>query len=305
MLRARTLKIKLTPMQIAIDVMGRDIKEYLKDKSDSDAMVYKTSTPGPHFLENFKKGSVLHMKGRTWNPRTKKIDVIELKDILWGAGPYAGAHRERTLCFVGQEAQGKSTFIHGLAREMCQRTGMEQYAYGGSIDPYGLLTRTGHMNKMGCFCFSDFELKSKLSERLSMEDIKQFLFVQERASIGARHHVAVFPEHIPRLWAINSGLVEMDGYGRAPEMVESPGHWFEREDRGLGNCIALKHLAEGNEEWLTYSASAHQRAQARRIIIFETKDLFDVRPTGSAIDQKRHDLYEEELLRATPCPTDM
>ena len=88
-------------------------------------------------------------------------------------------------------------------------------------------------------------------------------------------------------------------------MVESPGHWFEREDRGLGNCIALKHLAEGNEEWLKDSANAHQRAQARRIIIFEASDLCDARSTGSAIDQKRQNLYEEELLRATPCPIDM
>ena len=77
------------------------------------------------------------------------------------------------------------------------------------------------------------------------------------------------------LSAINSGLVEVEGYGKSPEMVESPGQWFEREDRGLGNCIALKHLAEGDEEWLQDSASAHQRAQARRIIIFVTDDLFE------------------------------
>ena len=99
---------------------------------------------------------------------------MKLKDILWGQGPYGGAYRERTLCFVGREAEGKSTFIHALAREMCKRAGKDEYAYGGAIDPYGLLTKSGSMHKMGCFCFSDFELPSKLTERLSLEEIKQF-----------------------------------------------------------------------------------------------------------------------------------
>ena len=84
-------------------------------------------------------------------------------------------------------------------------------------------------------------------------------------------------------------------------MIESPGHWFEREDR-MGSCIALKHLAENNEEWLSTCANAHQRAQARRNIIFETNDLFEARYTEIALAQKRNDLYSEDLENATPCP---
>ena len=84
MLRAKDLGLKLTPTQMAINIMGSDIKDYLKDKADGDAMVYKISTPGPHFLEDFKKASMLHMKGRTWNPHVRVIDSPELKDVLWG-----------------------------------------------------------------------------------------------------------------------------------------------------------------------------------------------------------------------------
>jgi len=280
--------------------MDKDLHEYLKDQSQCEAMVFKMKDDGPDFLADFEQTRVLNLKGLTWNPRSRKIDAVKLEDVLWGQGPYAGAYRERTLCFVGREAEGKSTFIHALAREMCKRSRKDEYAYGGSIDPYGLLTRSGSMHKMGCFCFSDFELRSKLSERLSMEDVKQFLFVEERASIGARYHVAVFPEHVPRLWAINSGMVETDQRG---EQVESNGHWFEKEDRMTGTCIALKHLAENDEEWLQEEASAHQRAQCRRIMIFDAKDLYDKKKASTtALVRKRLEKYAEDLENGTPRP---
>ena len=125
-----------------------------------------------------------------------------------------------------------------------------------------------------------------------------FLYVQERASIGARYHVAVFREFIPRLWAINIGTKTLES-GRT---VEDVGHWFEREDRGTGNCIALKHLAEGDEALLRDTADSHQRAQARRVIIFECRNLVDADAAGSAIDEQRRALYQEHLTRATPLP---
>ena len=94
------------------------------------------SNPGPHFLNDFKK-KVLDMTGRTCNPSTRSIVRPKLKEVLWGNGPYSGAHRERARCFVGREAARNITFIHGLAREFCQRQGKEHYAHGGSNDPYG------------------------------------------------------------------------------------------------------------------------------------------------------------------------
>ena len=78
MLRAKAQNAPLTRLQSALDVMGSDIKEFLKDKADSDAMVYQTSMHGPHFLEDFKQSAVLSLKGRTWNFATKKIDCVEL-----------------------------------------------------------------------------------------------------------------------------------------------------------------------------------------------------------------------------------
>ena len=125
------------------------------------------------------------------------------------------------------------------------------------------------------------------------------LYVQERASIGARYHVAIFPEFVPRLWAINSGRTEG---GRN----ETPGHWFAEQDRLGSPCIALKHLAEGDEEWLRgVNADSHDRAQARRIIIFEVKDIYEASAEGSATDRTRRQIHEDGLERATPLPSEI
>ena len=36
----------------------------MKDKAECDAMVYKMSTDGPHFLDDFKKASVINMRAK-------------------------------------------------------------------------------------------------------------------------------------------------------------------------------------------------------------------------------------------------
>ena len=69
---------------------------------------------------------------------------------------------------------------------------------------------------------------------------------------------AIFPEFIPRLWARNIGTETLSS-GRT---VEDLGHWFEREDRDTGNCIALKHLAEGDESWHALWGEAYEQQLA-------------------------------------------
>ena len=74
-----------------------------------------------------------------------------------------------------------------------------------SIEPYGLMTKSGKMKELGAVGFYDFELKAKINNRLSTEKKKGFIYVKERAHIGARYHQAVFLEYVPRFWAINMG----------------------------------------------------------------------------------------------------
>ena len=54
------------------------------------------------------------------------------------------------------------------------------------------------MKELPAVGFYDFELKAKINNRLSTEEKKGFLYVKERAHIGARYHQAVFMEFVPR-----------------------------------------------------------------------------------------------------------
>ena len=105
----------------------------------------------------------------------------------------------KTLIFVGKPSTGKSEFVLGLCRECSQRRKKDKYAMSGSIDPYGLMTKTGKMKELGAVGLYDFEMKSKINGRLSCEEANHLLYVKERAHIGARYHQCVFYEFVPRI----------------------------------------------------------------------------------------------------------
>ena len=62
----------------------------------------------------------------------------------------------KTLIFVGLAGGGKSEFMHALAREFCQRNGKACYGFSASIDPYGLMTKSGKNKDLGRICLYDF-----------------------------------------------------------------------------------------------------------------------------------------------------
>ena len=90
----------------------------------------------------------------------------------------------------------------------------------GSIDPYGLMTKSGKMKELGANGLYDFEMKAKINNRLSREEAKNLIYVKERAHIGARYHQAVFYEFVPRIWAINMGHDENG--------EDDPSEWFRK-----------------------------------------------------------------------------
>ena len=61
-LHANALKARkhdrLTPLQDAILTYTTDLKEWLACKRDAESMVFHTSNPGPHFLDNFERNTV-------------------------------------------------------------------------------------------------------------------------------------------------------------------------------------------------------------------------------------------------------
>ena len=199
--RARVLK-NMTPLQTSIVTMHMALKEWVSCKEEADSMVHHMDKPGPHFLDDFKRDTILNLRGVHYEAR-EGIKAVTLKEAMYeeqGPGKPPLLY-SKTLIFVGVAGAGKSELIHGLCRECCQRRQKTRYGMSGSIDPYGLMTKSGMIKELGAIGLYDFEMKAKLDHWLSMEEAKGMLYVKERAHIGARYHQAVFYELVPRFWA--------------------------------------------------------------------------------------------------------
>ena len=60
------------------------------------------------------------------------------------------------------------------------------------------------MQHLGCFVFDDFNLSTRGGTyKLSVEDTKHFLKVDQTGTVKAFYGDAIFPESVPRLWSIN------------------------------------------------------------------------------------------------------
>ena len=156
----------------------------------------------------------------------------------------------------------------------------------GSIDPYGLMTKSGKVKELGAIGLYDFELKAKINNFLSREEVKSLLYVKERAHIGARYHQAVFYEFVPRLWAINMGKDDMGN--------DDPAEWFEHNHLE-GIVRMIRENSEGLEE-----LNEHEKAIARRIVVFIIEDsLFDGSAQG-ATDAAAIAFWQQGMANATP-----
>ena len=151
-LKAKALK-RMSPLQTAIVTYYTDLKEWVNCKEEADAMVFHMYKPRPHFLNDFKRDTVLNLKGVHFEMRGG-IQTITLKDAISkeqapGKPPLLYAN---TFIFVGAPSTGKSEFIHGVCRECCQRRGKQKYGMSASIDPYGLMTKKRHDQGAWCYC---------------------------------------------------------------------------------------------------------------------------------------------------------
>ena len=285
-LKARRYK-RLTPLQEAILTYTTDLKDWLVCKEDAESMVFHMDNPGPHFLDNFKRSVVLNLRGLHFETSTG-IMTTTLKDAI--SKPQAPGKPpllySKTMIFVGKASTGKSELIHGLCREACQRRKKDKYGMSASIDPYGLMTKSGKIKELGAIGLYDFKLKSKINNRLSREEAKGLLYVKERAHIGARYHQAVFYEFVPRFWAINIGH---DDNGE-----DDPSEWFRTE-----HLDGLSMLVCEDDEGLT-KANAHDQAIARRAVIFVIDECLYEDNAQGATDAVACARWEEDKLNATP-----
>ena len=176
--------------------------------------------------------------------------------------------------------------MHALAREFCQRNGKACYGFSASIDPYGLMTKSGKMRDLGCVCLYDFTLTSRLDHLLGREEIKGLLYTKERAHVPARYHTAILYEWVPRIWSVNYGV---DDRGQVDKT-----EWFTSQ--GLPALAALLR----RDATAINSGGEHDKAIARRPVIFcVDENLFEESAQG-ATDAVGLEVWRAEQANATP-----
>jgi len=290
-LHANALKAKrykrCTPLQEALLTYPADLKEFMHAKQDAESMIFKATSPGPHFLNNFKRATVLNMEGMHYE-NDGAIHITTLRDAI--SRPQSPTkpplYLTKTLIFVGLAGGGKSEFMHALAREFCQRNGKACYGFSASIDPYGLMTKSGKMRDLGCVCLYDFTLTSRLDHLLGREEIKGLLYTKERAHVPARYHTAILYEWVPRIWSVNYGV---DDRGQVDKT-----EWFTSQ--GLPALAALLR----RDATAINSGGEHDKAIARRPVIFcVDENLFEESAQG-ATDAVGLEVWRAEQANATP-----
>lgn len=285
-LKARKYK-RCTPLQEGILTYTPDLKDWLHAREDAESMIFKTTDPGPHFLNDFKRDTVLGLKGVHFE-REGGIQMTTLREAI--SAPQSATkpplYLTKTLIFVGRAGDGKSEIMHGLSREFCQRKGKTCYGFSASIDPYGLMTKSGKIKELGCVSLYDFSLTSRLDQLLGREESKGLLYTKERAHVPARYHQAIFYEWVPRMWSVNYGMDESGGVDKA--------EWFSSQ--GLPALAALVNRdAPGIER-----GGEHDIATARRAVIFCVDENLYEQGAQGATDAVGLEVWRAEQASATP-----
>ena len=294
-LHANALKAKkykrCTPIQEAILTYTADLKDFMHAKEDAESMVFKTASPGPHFLHDFKRSTVLGLEGVHFES-DGSIRVTTLRDAI--SQPQSVTkpplYLTKTLIFVGLAGGGKSEYMHALAREFCKRKAKPCYGFSASIDPYGLMTKSGKMKDLGCICLYDFTLVSRLDHLLGREEVKGLLYTKERAHVPARYHQCILYEWVPRVWSVNYGV---DDRGNVDKT-----EWFTSQGLPALAALLKRDAAAIN------SGGEHDKAIARRALIFcVDENLFEVGAQG-ATDAVGLEVWRAEQANATPLDED-
>ena len=261
-----------TPLQEALLVVSAEVDSYMQAKEHARGLCKHFSTCMKYpqdFGPNVKNI-------RTWHWENDELRDLTLEE--WRATPLA--YRKMAF-FVGENGAGKTTLACALGRSFCIRRALEHFVVTKTLDPIGVLTRTGQNRTAACFIFDDFSLRLHTGALMNTQQMKALTDARGPCGYDARYHDAIIPEGVARFATVNLGL-----RNGVPDM----GHWFETNGHEVLACLARRDV-EGIR-----SRSDDERALARRVVI--------VAPTrediGAPVQQLHDDLQERvaaELAR--------
>ena len=205
-----------------------------------------------------------------WHWENRELVDLTLEE--WRATPLA----YRKMAFlVGENGAGKTTLVCALGRSFCIRRAQEYFVLTKTLDPIGVLTRTGQNRTAACFIFDDFSLRLHTGALMTTQQAKALTDARGPCGYDARYHDAIIPEGVARFAAVNLGL-----RNDVPDM----GHWFEQNGQEVLACLARRDV-EG-----ILSRSDDEQALAWRVVI-----LAPTRADIGAPAQQLHDDLQERV----------
>ena len=130
----------------------------------------------------------------------------------------------------------------------------------------------------------DFEMTSRLNQRLTIEEAKALFGMTDATHLPARYHQVIIPRFVPKVFSVNSGPKGVDD-------EPQHGHWFA--EQGLQG---LARLVANDTDGLT-RLSDHEKGCARRVIVFVVPDRIVTTDAKEDLDQVLDALVAEQLLR--------
>lgn len=222
-----------------------------------------------------------------------KVERFKLHEMPWKSQKKPsvyGLQNEKTMIFIGPANYGKSEFAMGLGSEFAKRKDLPGYGYGTPCN-YGAVTKANQMRQLGAFVSDDFDLTTRGGDhQITMNEMKQFLYVKLRGTVCAFYNAAVFPENIPRLWCVNN------------KNRQDKTAWFEANNY-KGRTQGLIELINCNEEFFNDPETDQNHvAIGRRAVIIDVQESLFIPDTVSATHARMNDDLAVEALRATPMP---
>jgi hypothetical protein len=199
-----------TPEQLAFLAAEQHFTKYVENLQSANTMMKPLTEKGHFKFPDDYLPSVPKLEGVYLDSFTGKKCTISLEEAFGDDEPlYLG----RTFFFIGKAGGGKSNLLHSLAREVTYKLQgvhpeLDRYGFSKALDPWGLLTKSDAISRCAAFCFTDFLMKSRISNWLEEEEMKGFLKIDEDGTIPARYHPATFPELRPKFCAVNSDIDE-------------------------------------------------------------------------------------------------
>jgi hypothetical protein len=197
------------------------------------------------------------------------------KDAIW---------TRRSAVFAGPAGVGKTTIIHALSRKHTVSAGGEMYVVMPELDTAGALTTKGLLAKAKVYAADDFDLVSRNSQPLAVNEVKQLFDVPKASGYACRYRNSAFEPGVMKLFGIQYDAARMEA-DTLDRHLDS--------DSVIHRCPWIHWIVQG-KIGLINAAEANVQAQARRVCVWHitesiaTEQLVSRWSAQSAEDMERH-----------------